>query len=178
MTFSTFIVFNLVPDKKICWISFITSVELTNLVIMKTSQEYQVDLECQVNGNARVSAVIFNNDIEVSSYSCLKNLDENAWSAEHLFLAAVESSYMTAFFNTAKHKRIKFKQFKSTARASILLSDEFSEITDIVLRPIVIIEERNQFNKTLKIFSLCTQHCLVVNALKVRLHIFPTVNLE
>jgi len=145
---------------------------------METSKEYQVDLECQVNGTARVSAIIFSNDIQVSPYSCLKNLDEDTWSAEHLFIAAVESSYMTAFFNTAKHKGIKFKQFKSTARASILVSDEFSEITDIVLRPVVSIEESNQLNKTLKIFSLCTQHCLVVNALKVRLHIFPSVHLE
>ncbi|MFB3388587.1 OsmC family protein [Flavobacterium sp. LAR06] len=145
---------------------------------MKTSHEYQVDLECQVNGTGRVSAVIFNNDIEISSYSCLKNLDENTWSAEHLFLAAVESSYMTAFFNTAKHKGIKFKKFKSTARAAILVSDEFSEITDIILKPVVSIEESNQINKTLKIFSLCTQHCLVLKALKVRLHIFPSVNLE
>lgn len=145
---------------------------------MYTSKEYQVDLECKENQNANVSAVIFNNDIEVSSYSCLKNLDENAWSAEHLFLAAVESSYMTAFFNIAKHKGIKFKKFKSTARASILLSDEFSEITDIVLRPMVIIEESKMVNKTLKIFSICKEHCLVVNALKVRLHIFPSVNLE
>lgn len=145
---------------------------------MKTSQEYQVDLECQVNGTARVSAVVFNNDIEVSFYSCLKNLDENTWSAEHLFLASVESSYMAAFFNTAKNKGIKFKKFKSTARASVLVSDEFSEITDIVLRPQVIIEESNQINKTLKIFSLCKEHCLVLKALKVRLHIFPSVSLE
>lgn len=142
---------------------------------METSQEYQVDLECKVNGTARVSSVIFNNDIEVSPYSCLKNLNENAWSAEHLFLAAVESSYMTAFFNTARHKGIKFKSLKSTARASILLSDEFSEITDIILKPLVVIEESKMINKTLKIFSLCKEQCLVLKALKMRLHIFPSV---
>jgi organic hydroperoxide reductase OsmC/OhrA len=145
---------------------------------METSKEYQVDLEYQVNGTARVSAIIFNNDIQVSSYSCLKNLDEDTWSAEHLFIAAVESSYMTAFFNTARHKGLKFKRFKSSARASILISDEFSEITDIVLRPMVVIEESKMVNKTLKIFSICKEHCLVLKALKVRLHIFPSVSLE
>jgi organic hydroperoxide reductase OsmC/OhrA len=145
---------------------------------METSQEYQVDLQWLENQNARVSAVIFSSAIEVAENSCLKNLKEDVWSAEHLFLAAVESSYMTAFLNIAKHKGIKFKKFKSTARASILLSDDFSEITDIVLRPVVSIEESNQINKTLKIFSLCKEHCLVLNALKVRLHIFPSVNLE
>jgi len=143
---------------------------------MDTSTEYQVDLKCKENMKARVSAAIFSNDIEVSSYSCLKNLNDNVWSAEHLFLAAIESSYMTAFFSAAQHKGIKCKSFKSTARAIILLSDEFSEITDVVLRPIVIIEESNKINKTLKIFSLCKEHCLVVNALKVRLHIFPSVS--
>lgn len=145
---------------------------------METSQEYQVDLQWNQNQNTRVSAVIFNNDIEVTPYSCLKNLNNDVWSAEHLFLAAVESSYMAAFYNTAKHKGIKFKSFKSSARASVLLSDEFSEITDIVLRPIVIIEGSSKINKTLKIFTLCKEHSLVIKALKVRLHIFPSVSVE
>jgi organic hydroperoxide reductase OsmC/OhrA len=145
---------------------------------METSQEYQVDLQWLENQNARVSAVIFSSAIEVAENSCLKNLKEDVWSAEHLFLASVESSYMTAFFNLARHKGIKFKKFKSTARASILLSDDFSEITDIVLRPIVVIEENKMISRTLKIFSLCKEHCLVVKALKVRLHIFPSVSLE
>jgi organic hydroperoxide reductase OsmC/OhrA len=145
---------------------------------METSQEYQVDLQWLENQNARVSAVIFSSAIEVAENSCLKNLKEDVWSAEHLFLASVESSYMTAFFNLARHKGIKFKKFKSTARASILLSDDFSEITDIILRPIVVIEENKMISRTLKIFSLCKEHCLVVKALKVRLHIFPSVSLE
>lgn len=145
---------------------------------METSQEYQVDLECKGNQNARISAAVFNNEIEVSSYSCLENLNNDLWSAEHLFLASVESSYMASFFNITKHKGINFKSYKSTARASILISDDFSYITDIVLRPIVIIGESKKINKTLKIFSLCKEHCLVVNALKVRLHIFPSISVE
>jgi len=143
---------------------------------METSAEYQVDLKCKENQKARVSAVIFSDDIEVSSYSCLKNLNDNIWSAEHLFLAAIESSYMAEFFKTAKHKGIKYKNFKCTARATIRLSGEFAEITDIVLRPTVIIEQSNKINKTLKILANCKEHSLVINTLKVRLHIFPSVS--
>jgi len=143
---------------------------------METSAEYQVDLKCKENQKARVSAVIFSDDIEVSSYSCLKNLNDNIWSAEHLFLAAIESSYMAEFFKAAKDKGIKYKNFKCTARATIRLSGEFAEITDIVLRPTVIIEQSNKINKTLKIFANCKEHSLVINTLKVRLHIFPSVS--
>lgn len=143
---------------------------------METSKEYQVDLNWQENQNARLSAVIFNNAIEVAPHSCLKKLNEDVWSAEHLFIASVESSYMTAFFRTVKNKGIKFKSFKSTAQASVRISDEFSEITDIVIRPAVVISESSQINKTLKLFSICRDHCLVLNALKVRLHIFPSVS--
>jgi len=143
---------------------------------METSAEYQVDLKCKENQKARVSAVIFSDDIEVSSYSCLKNLNDNIWSAEHLFVASIESSYMAEFFKAPKHKGIKYKNFKSTARATIRLSDEFAEITDIVLRPTVIIEQSNKINKTLKILANCKEHSLVINTLKVRLHIFPSVS--
>lgn len=143
---------------------------------METSQEYQVDLSWQENQNARITSVIFSHAIEVASHSCLKNFHDDVWSAEHLFIASIESSYMNAFFRTAKNKGIKFKSFNCTARASVLISDEFSEITDIVIRPKVAILESNQINKTLKLFSLCKDNCLVINALKVRLHIFPSVS--
>lgn len=145
---------------------------------MKTSQEYQVDLNWQENQNAKLSALVFNNAIELAPSSCLQKLNGDVWSAEHLFIASIESSYMTTFFRAAKNKRIKFKSFKSTARASFLISDEFSEITDIVIRPVVTISERNQINRTLKLFSVCKEHCLVLKALKVRLHLFPSVRVE
>jgi organic hydroperoxide reductase OsmC/OhrA len=144
---------------------------------MVTSQQYQVDLiwkEDQIN--AKVSAVVFSNAIEVASHSCLKNLNEDVWSAEHLFIASIESSYMTAFFRIAKNKGIKFKSFSCTARASVMIGDEFSEITDIIIRPTVTILESNQINKTLKLFSVCKDHCLVLNTLKIRLHIFPSIS--
>jgi hypothetical protein len=43
---------------------------------METSQEYQVDLNWKENQNAKISAVIFNNAIEVAPYSCLEKLNE------------------------------------------------------------------------------------------------------
>ncbi|MBF4494255.1 hypothetical protein IRZ83_13285 [Flavobacterium sp. JLP] len=142
---------------------------------MENAEEYQVNLDWQENKKALLTSVIFNNTIEVAPYSCLKKIDEDVWSSEHLFIASIESSYMTAFFRAAKNKGIIFKSFKSTARASILISDEFSEITDIVIRPTVIISESNHINKILKLFSVCKDQGLVLNALKVRLHIFPSV---
>jgi organic hydroperoxide reductase OsmC/OhrA len=145
---------------------------------METAQEYQVDLSWQENQNARVSAVVFSNTLAVAPHSCLESLNNDAWSAEYLFIASMASSYMTAFFRAAKNKRIKFKTFKSAARASVLISAESSEITDIVIRPEVTISESNQINRTLKLFSVCTQHCMVLKALKVRLHIFPSVHVE
>ncbi|BDU25724.1 OsmC family protein [Flavobacterium sp. GSB-24] len=142
---------------------------------MEASQEFQVDLHWQENQKAILRAVIFNDAIEVASHSCLKKSDEAAWSAEHLFIASVESSYMTGFFSAAKHKGLTFKSYAITARASILISDEFSEITDIVIRPVVVITERDKINRALKILSICRDHSVVLKALKVRLHIFPSV---
>ena len=145
---------------------------------METSQEFQVDLYWQENQKAILSAAIFNDSIEVSSSSCFKKSDGAAWSAEHLFIASVESSYMTGFFRVAKHKGLTFKSYTSTARASTLISDEFSEITDIVIRPIVVITDRDKISRVLKIFSICRDHSLVLNALKIRLHVFPSVKVS
>jgi organic hydroperoxide reductase OsmC/OhrA len=142
---------------------------------METLQEFQVDLNWQENQKAIVSAVIFNDTIEVSSSPCFKKSDGAAWSAEHLFIASVASSYMTGFFRAAKNKGLTFKNYTSTARASILISDEFSEITDIVIKPVVVITEKNKINRVLKILTICRDHSLVLKALKVRLHVFPSV---
>lgn len=139
---------------------------------METLQECRVDLNWNENQNPRVSAVVFNNTIEVADHSCLKRMNNDVCSAEHLFIASVESSYMTAFFRAAKNKGIKCKSFRSTARASILLCDEKTEITDIIIRPTVTIDKGKYINRTLKIFPECKDHCLVINALKARIHIF------
>lgn len=144
---------------------------------METSQEYQVDLIWKEGENPKVKSVIFSNTIQVASHSCLRQSNDDIWSAEHLFIASIESSYMASFFRTAKNKGIKFKSFASTARASVFVSDESSQITDIIIRPTVVILKSNQINKTLKLFSLCKDHSLVLNALSVRLHIFPSVSL-
>lgn len=145
---------------------------------METIQEYQVDLNWKENQNARLSAMVFNTTLEVADHACLKKLNGDVWSAEHLFIASIESSYMAAFFRAAKNKGIKCKSFKSTARTSILISDKNAEITDIIIRPVVTIEQRKDINRTLKIFPACKDHCLVLNSLKSRIHIFPSVSVE
>ena len=145
---------------------------------MKTLRDYQVDLYWKEDQKGKISSVLFNDAIEVASDCCLKDFKHDAWSAEHLLVASLETSYMIAFFKTAKNKGIKYNSFKSSAKGSIIMTDEYSEITDIIIKPTVTILESNQINKTLKIFSLCREHCLVLNALKIRTHIFPSVIVE
>lgn len=145
---------------------------------METSEEYQVDLYWKEDQNAEVSSMLFSDKIETAERWCLSHSKNDKWTAEHLFIASILSSYMTAYLRTAKNKGIDYKGFKSTGRASFTISDEVSEITDILIRPTVEIIKSSQINKALKIFSLCREHSLVLKALKIRRHIFPSVVLE
>lgn len=145
---------------------------------METSQEYQVDLHWKEDENAEVSSLLFKDKIQIAAHYCLSHVNDDIWSAEHLFIASVASSYMTAFLRTAKNKGINYKSYKSSIRASVAISDKVSEITDILIRPTIVIIERSQINKTLKIFSLCREHSLVLNSLKIRIHIFPSVVIQ
>lgn len=142
---------------------------------METFHEYQVDLYWKEDQNARISSMFFKESIEVASQSCLNDLTDDMWSAEHLFIAAVESSYMTSFFKTAKNKGIKYSSFKCNAKASVVVTDDQTEITDIMIRPTATISDKKQINKTLNIFLICKEYSLVLSALKIRVHIFPTV---
>lgn len=142
---------------------------------METSHECQVDLYWKEDQNARLSSMLFKESIEVASHSCLKDLTNDIWSAEHLFIAAIESSYMTSFLKTAKNKGIKCSAFKCNAKASVVVTDDQTEITDIVIRPIATINDKKMINKTLKIFLVCKEYSIVLSALKIRVHIFPTV---
>ncbi|WP_035644000.1 OsmC family protein [Flavobacterium sp. ASV13] len=142
---------------------------------METSEEYQVDLHWKEDQNAEASSLLFDDKIQITENWCLSHSKKDTWTAEHLFIASILGSYMTAYLRTAKNKGIDYKSFKSTGRASFTISDDVSEITDILIRPTIVIIKSSQINKALKIFSLCRDHSLVLNALKIRIHIFPSV---
>lgn len=145
---------------------------------METLQEYQVDLHWKEEQGANISSILFKDHIDSPLHSCLTILTDEIWSAEHLFIGSLVSSYTAAFLKSVHNKDIRYKNFKSSARATVVFSDKYAGITDIVIRPIITIIEKKQINKTLKIFSLCKKHCLVLNAINTRVHIFPSVVVE
>ncbi|WP_433764012.1 OsmC family protein [Flavobacterium ginsenosidimutans] len=142
---------------------------------METLEEYQVDLHWKEDQNAVASSLLFDDKIQIAKNWCLSHSKNDKWTAEHLFIASILSSYMTAYLRTAKNKGIDCKSFKSTGRASFTISDEVSEITDILIKPTVEIIKSSQINRALKIFLLCKDKSLVVNTLNIRIHIFPSV---
>ncbi|MXO06711.1 OsmC family protein [Flavobacterium sp. HBTb2-11-1] len=145
---------------------------------METSKDYQVDLLWKEDQNAELRSVLFEDKLQVAAHCCLSPVKDDVWTAEHLFIASILSSYMTAYLKMAKNKGIHYKKFNSIGRATFSISDETSEITDILIRPAVVISNSGQINKALKIFSLCRRHSLVLNALNIRVHIFPKVAVE
>lgn len=145
---------------------------------METAQEYQVDLDWREDQHATISSILCQGSIEMASHSCLKDVKDQMWSAEHLFLAGIEGAIMATFFKTAESRAIRYVSYKSSARASIVIGAHCPEITDIVIRITVIICNRKDISKTLKIFSTCKENNMILNALKIRMHIFPTVIVE
>src|SRR6266536_5000145 len=64
---------------------------------------------------------------------------EGSWTPEHLFVASVNSCFMTTFLAIAENSKLEFVSFKANAMGKLERRDgEGCMMTEIILRPILV----------------------------------------
>lgn len=97
------------------------------------------------------------------------------WSPEHLFVAAAEACLMTTFLAIAANSKIEFESYESEAVGTLETTDEGMQITGIVLRPHVTINDEARVDRVTRILEKAEKHCLISNSMKSLITLEPTV---
>ena len=82
---------------------------------MDNKHTYQVDLKWEEGRKGIISSPVLNDSIEVATPPDFPKGVEGIWSPEHLFIAAVETCFMTTFLAIAENSKLDFENLSVRA---------------------------------------------------------------
>jgi len=102
---------------------------------------------------------------------------EGVWTPEHLFVASVNSCFMTTFLAIAENSKLEFIKFYAGAEGKLeKVEVKGLMITHITLRPQLVVKHSRDTERALRIFEKAEKHCLISNSIKTETTLEPQVN--
>jgi peroxiredoxin-like protein len=104
---------------------------------------------------------------------------EGVWTPEHLFVAAVNSCFMTTFLAIAENSKLEFVSFKSDAKGKLeKLNGQGFMMTEISLHPKLVIPNPRDAERASRILEKAERKCLISNSVKTEVRLEPEVQLQ
>lgn len=104
---------------------------------------------------------------------------EGVWTPEHLFVAAVNSCFMTTFLAIAENSRLEFVRFSSNAKGKLeKLEGQGFLMTEISLHPILVIRHVHDLERAGRILEKAEKICLISNSIKTKTTLEPEVSYQ
>ena len=102
---------------------------------------------------------------------------EGVWTPEHLFVASVNSCFMTTFLAIAENSKLGVVKFNSEAEGKLeKLEGQGLMITHITLRPKLVVQNGRDVERALRIFEKAEKHCLIANSICTETTLDPQVS--
>jgi peroxiredoxin-like protein len=102
---------------------------------------------------------------------------DGVWTPEDLFVASVNSCFMTTFLAIAENSRLEFVSFKADAKGKLeKLNGWGFMMTEIVLKPKLVIRHRRDAERALRILEKAEKHCLISNSIKAGTKLEPDID--
>jgi len=102
---------------------------------------------------------------------------EGVWTPEHLFVASVNSCFMTTFLAIAENSKLGFVSFKTDAKGKLeKLDGKGFMMTEITLHPKLVISHAHDAERANRILEKAKKHCLISNSIKTETRLEPEIN--
>ncbi len=98
------------------------------------------------------------------------------WSPEHLFVSSVNVCLMTTFLAIAENSSLPFNSFKCEANGKLEKVDGMFMISEIELKPEIIIPEEKYREKAGRLIEKSEKMCLISNSVKTRIILNPIIS--
>jgi organic hydroperoxide reductase OsmC/OhrA len=99
----------------------------------------------------------------------------DAWSPEHLLLAAIQSCFLFTFRAVARLSRVEFLGLEVEAEGTVDRADGLTRFTDIVLRPTLTIPGGGDHGRATEALQRTARACLVSASLASPVRVEPQV---
>jgi peroxiredoxin-like protein len=99
----------------------------------------------------------------------------DAWSPEHLLLAAVESCFLFTFQAIARASKLVFESLELSGEGIVDRKDGVTRFSSFVLRPILRLAAGSDRDRAMRILEKSEQACLVSASLSTPVHLEPEI---
>ena len=139
---------------------------------------YDVSLTWNTDRKGTMRSDVLNSSIEVATPPEFPKGMQGIWSPEHLFVAAINSCLMTTFLAIAENSRLVYNNFESKAIGKLELVDGKYMMSEVVLKPVVVLSNEEVREKALKVLHKSEAACLISNSVKSKIILEPEVKVE
>ena len=139
---------------------------------------YDVQVHWENKRKGTLSADELHETITVATPPEFSNGMSGIWSPEHLLIAAVNSCLMTTFLAIAENYKLGFAGFESKASGKLEMIEGKYMISEIELKPTVIIEDETLMEKAFKVLHKSEANCLISNSIQSKIIFHPQVKLQ
>lgn len=145
---------------------------------MSDKHEYEVRLNWLSERKGELSSPVLDEKVTVATPPEFPGGIPGIWSPEHLLVAAVSSCLMTTFLAVAEKSRLPYKRFTCGAVGTLQMKDGVYMITDVILKPHVVITSADDQEKALRVLEKAEKHCLISNSVKATIHMQPEIEVD
>jgi peroxiredoxin-like protein len=142
---------------------------------MSDQHKYQVKLNWIEDRKGVIQSEVLDSKIEVVTPPEFPKGIEGKWSPEHLFVAAVNSCFMTTFLAVAENSKLDFSAMECNAVGTLDKVEGKYQITEITLFPTITIVDEMQKDKAVRVMEMSEKACLISNSIKSKVALVPEV---
>ena len=142
------------------------------------SHIYQVNVKWMADRIGEASSPELLNTIDVATPPQFPKGLEGVWSPEHFFTAAVNGCFMTTFLAIAENSKLSFTSFHCTADGKLEKVDGKYLMTEVALKPILVIESESDREKAERILQKSECACLISNSIKSKVSLITDVRVK
>lgn len=145
---------------------------------MKDTHYYEVNLLWNSATQGTLSSPAIASKIEVVTPPEFPKGIKEKWTPEHLFVAAVNSCLMSTFLLVADNSKFQFVSFESNAVGKIEKVDGKFAVTEIVLKPTLIIPSTQSETKAKRVLEMSEKACAIANSIKTKITLEPIITTQ
>lgn len=139
------------------------------------SYPYQVKIDWIEGRKGILTSEVLDSQIQVVTPPEFPNGVAGQWSPEHLFVASVNSCFMTTFLAIADNSKLEFSRFECNAVGTLDRIEGKFQITEIVLLPILAIFDHAVKEKAMRVLEMSEKACLISNSILSKVILEPTI---
>ena len=142
---------------------------------MSELHQYEVNLKWTEDRKGTINSPVLPLEIEIATPPDFPKGIAGLWSPEHLFVAAINSCFMTTFLAIAENSKLEFISFDCKALGIVDKVDGKYQVTEVTLKPSVFISDSNSNDRAIRVMEMSEKNCLISNSVKTIVHLEPKV---